>query len=163
MAVVILHVHKYEEGLHEKHVVTTWELGNHLSIRLKTQGNQEKPVSRWPIAGPSEYWLLASSSASKVKQQYTHNITNAHKITTMRTIQIQLTKMDIRKTTLGEESTVYSSWIFFPTRIAHTLLPQIFTSHHFTNHIHPSHFAPLLPLSYIALHFPSLYFTALQF
>ena len=55
MAVVILHVHKYEKkkvtrkfksgGLYEKHVVTTWKLGNHLSIRLKTQGNQEKPVS----------------------------------------------------------------------------------------------------------------------
>jgi len=43
--VVILHVHKYEkkkkvtrkfksEGLHERHVVATWKLGNHLSIRL---------------------------------------------------------------------------------------------------------------------------------
>ena len=43
VAVVILHVHKYEKkvtrkfksgGLHEKHVVATWKLGNHLSIRL---------------------------------------------------------------------------------------------------------------------------------
>jgi len=42
VAVVILHVHKYEKvirkfksgGLHEKYVVTTWKLGNHLSIRL---------------------------------------------------------------------------------------------------------------------------------
>jgi len=43
VAVVILHVHKYEKkknitrkcksgGLHEKHVVATWKLGNHLSI-----------------------------------------------------------------------------------------------------------------------------------
>jgi len=47
--------------LHEKHVVATWNLGNHLSICLWAQGNQEKPVSRWPVAGPSEYWLLASS------------------------------------------------------------------------------------------------------
>jgi len=38
-------------------------------------------VSRWPVAGPSEYWLLASSPASKVKtaihirqQQYTQDI-----------------------------------------------------------------------------------------
>ena len=31
-------------GLHEKHVVATWKLGN-----------QEKPVSRWPVAGPSGY------------------------------------------------------------------------------------------------------------
>jgi len=43
VAVVILHVHKYEKkvnrkfksgGLHERHVVVTWKLGNHLSIRL---------------------------------------------------------------------------------------------------------------------------------
>ena len=45
VAVVILHVHKYEKkvtrkfksgGLHERHVrvVTTWYVGNHLSIRL---------------------------------------------------------------------------------------------------------------------------------
>jgi hypothetical protein len=57
-------------GLHEKHVVATWNLGNNLSICLQTQGNQEKPVSRWPVAGPSEYWLIASSTASKVKTSY---------------------------------------------------------------------------------------------
>jgi len=28
-------------GLHEKHVMVTWNVGN--------QGNQEKPVSRWPV------------------------------------------------------------------------------------------------------------------
>ena len=56
-------------GLHEKHVVANWNLGNHL-----TQGNQEKPVSRWPVAGPSEYGLLASSPASTV----TKKNTNAH-------------------------------------------------------------------------------------
>ena len=65
VAVVILHVHKYEKekvtrkfkwgGLHERHVVATWKLGNHLSIRLLTQGNQENPVSRLPVAGPSGY------------------------------------------------------------------------------------------------------------
>ena len=43
VAVVILHVNKYGKkvtrkfksgGLHERHVVATWKLGNHLSIRL---------------------------------------------------------------------------------------------------------------------------------
>ena len=29
------------EGLHEKHVVATWNLGNHLGICLYTQGNQD--------------------------------------------------------------------------------------------------------------------------
>jgi len=64
VAVVILHVHKYGKKvtrkfksgeLHERHVVATWKLGNHLSIRLYTQGKQEKPVSSWPVAGPSGY------------------------------------------------------------------------------------------------------------
>ena len=30
---------------------------------------QEKPVSRWPVTGPSGYRLLASSPASKVKNK----------------------------------------------------------------------------------------------
>jgi len=64
VAVVILHVHKIWKkvtrifksgGLHERHVVVTWKLGNHLRIHLQTQGNQEKPVLRWPVAGPSGY------------------------------------------------------------------------------------------------------------
>ena len=42
-------------GLYERHVVANWKLEDHLSIRLQTQGNQEKPVSRWPVAGPSGY------------------------------------------------------------------------------------------------------------
>ena len=41
-------------GLHENNVVATWNLGNHLSICFWAQGNQEKPVSRWPVAGLSE-------------------------------------------------------------------------------------------------------------
>jgi hypothetical protein len=35
-------------GLHEKHVVATWKVGNQLSICFWTQGNQETPVSRKP-------------------------------------------------------------------------------------------------------------------
>jgi len=42
-------------GLHEKRVVATLSLGNHLSICLWKRGNQEKPVSRWPVPEPSEY------------------------------------------------------------------------------------------------------------
>ena len=68
--------------------------------------NMLKPVSRWPVAGPFEYWLLASSPASKVKtaihtwynkytqdnynntHKTTHN--NTHKTTTIiNTIQLQ--------------------------------------------------------------------------
>ena len=142
-------------GLHERHVVTTWRLGNHLKIRLWTQGNQEKPVSRWPVAGPSGYWLLASSPASKVKQQYTHSITYTHKMT-IHTRQIQLTKMHIRKTTPREESTVYTRifWYFSP-HILHSLF-----------YPRPSLLTTLLPICTLpitlSLHpFPTLHFTLL--
>ena len=46
-------------------------------------------MSRWPVAGPSDYWLIASSPAPKVKQQYTHSTTNTHKMTAIRTRQLQ--------------------------------------------------------------------------
>ena len=40
-------------------------------------------MSRWPVAEPSEYWLLAGSLASKVKKkQSPHSTTYTHKITT---------------------------------------------------------------------------------
>jgi len=61
-------------GLYEKHVVAAWNHGNRLSICFWAQGNQEKPVSRWPVAGPSENWLLASSPAFKVKKKTTHTV-----------------------------------------------------------------------------------------
>jgi hypothetical protein len=38
-------------GLHEKHVVATWKHRSHLSICWETKNT----VSRWPVAGPSEY------------------------------------------------------------------------------------------------------------
>ena len=59
---------KFKSGwLYEKHVVATWNIVNLLNICLQTQGNQEKPVSSWPVAGHFEYWFLASSPKSKVK------------------------------------------------------------------------------------------------
>jgi hypothetical protein len=67
------------------HVVANWNLGNHLSICLRDTGKPRKPVSRWPVAGPSENWLLASSPASKVNtsirplQQYTIHKYTVHK------------------------------------------------------------------------------------
>ena len=33
--------------------MATWHLGYHLSICSWTRENQEKPASRWPVAGPS--------------------------------------------------------------------------------------------------------------
>ena len=65
-------------GPHEKHVVPTLNLGNHLSICFYAQGNQEKPVSRWPLAGISGYCLLASSPASTVKKCHAHTVKQIH-------------------------------------------------------------------------------------
>ena len=78
-------------GIYEKHVVATWNFRNHLSICFWAQGNQKNPVSRWPVAGPSEYWLLASSPAAKVKTAI-HTLyctANTHKMTTIHTRQLQ--------------------------------------------------------------------------
>jgi hypothetical protein len=130
---------------------------------LKTQGNQEKPVSRWPVAGPSGCWLLASSLASKVRTAI-HTYYNTHKMTTIHARQIQFTNMHIRKTTPSEESTVYIVSNAFLT-ILHIrfFLPQTFASHHCTTHIYPSHYTPLSPLPYTALHYTSLHFTSLHY
>ena len=35
-------------------------------------------MSRWPVAGPSEYWLLDSSQAFKVKNSNTHIVQQIH-------------------------------------------------------------------------------------
>ena len=43
-------------GLHEKHVVATWNVGNRLAaFAYRHRETKKKPVSRWPVAGPSEY------------------------------------------------------------------------------------------------------------
>ena len=77
--------------LHEKHVVAIWHLGYHLSICSWTQENQEKPASRWPVAGLSGPCPLDSSAVTNVIKSHmahTHNtitlkITTIHTITTM--------------------------------------------------------------------------------
>ena len=46
-----------------------WQLGREMgtipAFASRTQENQEKPGSRWPVAGPSGFWLLASRPACK--------------------------------------------------------------------------------------------------
>ena len=42
-------------GLHEKHVVATWNVGEPSQRLLIDAGKPRKPVSRWPVADPSEY------------------------------------------------------------------------------------------------------------
>ena len=63
MAVVILHVNKTKKldttkfksgGLHEKHVMATWNLGNHLIICLQAQGNQAVTGTQQNETNPSK-------------------------------------------------------------------------------------------------------------
>jgi hypothetical protein len=49
-------------GLHEKQATAT---GNHLSICFETEENQEKTVSRLPVAGPSGYILTSGERSGK--------------------------------------------------------------------------------------------------
>ena len=53
-------------GLHEKHAVATLNLGNHLSIGLKTEETQEN-VSIWPVVGSSGYMLTSQSPLRQTK------------------------------------------------------------------------------------------------
>ena len=64
MAEVILHLYRKSNlvtnkrksgGTYEKHLLATWNLGNHLSICLYTEGKEEETVSSWSVARPSEY------------------------------------------------------------------------------------------------------------
>ena len=74
MAVVIWHVYKIwhwfatkftSGGLHEKHVVATWNVGNHLSIRLKTDtGKPSKTCVE--VAGRRTFRVLTFSQQSDI-------------------------------------------------------------------------------------------------
>ena len=60
---------------------TQWQLGtvgNHPTICPRTQGNQEKPETRWPVTGPSGYRLLASLPASNKKKQSGFQVNNKY-------------------------------------------------------------------------------------
>jgi len=70
VAEVILHVHKYEKkvtrkfksgGLQEKHVLATWKLGNHISIRYKR--NQNTCIE---VAGRRTFRILTSNQQSGI-------------------------------------------------------------------------------------------------
>ena len=51
-------------GLHEKHVVATWNLGNHLSICFWAHGNQEKTCVE--MAGRRAFRILTSIKQSGI-------------------------------------------------------------------------------------------------
>ena len=82
-------------------------------------------------------------------------------MTKIHAVQIQLTKMHVRKT----KKVLYTVFNIFSHHIAHTFLPQSFDFHHFTTHyksfpVHPA-FTPSLRCT--SLHFPSLHYIFLHF
>ena len=100
-------------GLHEKHVVATWHLGYHLSICSWTQENQEKPASRWPLAGPSGLCPLDSSPVTNVIKNHmahTHN-TITLRFTTINTITKMQWKITIRMENQQQLPTILSKAI----------------------------------------------------
>ena len=75
MAVVILHVHKYEKkkkvtrkfksgGLHEKHVVAAWKLGEPSQHSLVDTGKPRKTCVE--VAGRRTFRILTSSQQSGI-------------------------------------------------------------------------------------------------
>ena len=53
-------------GLHEKHAVATWSLGNHLSIRLKTDTGKPRKT-RAEVAGRRTFRMLTLASSPALK------------------------------------------------------------------------------------------------
>ena len=100
-------------GLHEKHVVATWHLGYHLSICSWTQENQEKPASRWPVAGPSGPCPLDSSLVTNIIKRHVANTHNAFtlKITTIHTITTM--HMENYNNAHGKSTVTISSCVTF--------------------------------------------------
>jgi hypothetical protein len=73
VAVVILHIHKYEKkvtrksksgGLHKKHVVETWEPSQHSLI---DKGKARKTCVE--VAGRRTFWILTSSQRSGISSK----------------------------------------------------------------------------------------------
>jgi hypothetical protein len=62
-----INIDKFKSGmLHEKHAVTTWNIGNHLSICLKIEENHGN-VSRWPVGGTFGCVLTFMQQSGKQK------------------------------------------------------------------------------------------------
>jgi len=53
-------------------------LGTISAFAYRHRETKKNLCRRWPVAGPSEYWLLASSPASKVKNSNTHIVQQIH-------------------------------------------------------------------------------------
>ena len=71
-------------------------LGTVWAFAYRHRETENKPVSRWPVAGPSRYWPLVRSPAYKVKNSITHLLTYLL-IPSCRVLLVQLTGLQLVK------------------------------------------------------------------
>ena len=86
--------------LHEKHVVATWKLGNHLSICFKDTGKPRKKTCI-EVAGRRTFRTLTSSQQSGI---YSKHI-NTH-ITTIHSTQVTSAQKPITSSTSRPNTTI---------------------------------------------------------
>jgi len=111
-------------GLHEKHVVATWNLGNHLNIayrRSETKKNLRRGGRSQDLPN-TDFWPAVRHL--KRKQQYTHSTVNTHKmttiharqLTTIHTKQLQKYTQDNYNNTHKTNTTVHTRQLTIHTR-----------------------------------------------
>jgi hypothetical protein len=66
-------------GLHEKLAVAAWSLGT-ISALLESRGKPRKPVSRWPVAGPSGYVLTSNCSLANKRIDKSPKVSLTYKL-----------------------------------------------------------------------------------
>jgi len=113
-------------------------------------------VSRWPVAGPSEYWLLASSPASKVKKNKKIKTTKVHDVLSAKTRHChrKLNMHDLVKAAMTwadnlilEGATVLRTWTVYFTVLSQMLrlLEVRYTNFHQNSKYCISHYSLLYP------------------
>ena len=90
----------------------SWEPSQHSLI--DTVKPRKKPVPRWPVAGPSGYWLLASNLATKVRKTAKHTHTHTHsKIIHIRKQRYTQDNNTISKTPTTVSSSITTKTIWY--------------------------------------------------
>src|SRR5215510_3358795 len=90
-------------GLHEKHVVATWNLGNHLSICFKDTGKPRKKTCI-EVAGRRTFRTLTYSQQSGIYSKHINTpITTIH---STQNTSIQYTKKTITSSTQKPSTTI---------------------------------------------------------
>jgi len=86
-------------------------LGTISAFAFRHRETKKKPVSRWPVAGPSEYRLLASSPASKSRKKKHEDLQT---FTIMsRSIPLRMISVTVKNCTENQNKHILCSGTFF--------------------------------------------------